>query len=406
MGSCGPSRSLVWTIRVAAATLSVLFVTAAIGKITRPAGIEGVVRFLLNLPGHQASVVRSVVSILVFWEMLVGLMLILTAASVPWMRAAQITLIGFTATLVLLAMNPRAPACGCFGSVRAARNDAPLGITRNVAAMAVSCAPGLIRQRQRRESARDEHLIRRNSTCRRAFSLAETVIVLAVVALLLALLLPALAGSRFQAKLTKRTSLSQQVVTALLAYAHDHREAHLYFMTPGEPTRGVVFMGTTLQNSYFASGRNFWPNFLDSAYLSVPRQLLESGDTEGIIQHNLRSGVPAELVRSSVQASDTLYASPGFFEGPPAFDASACVGTRLDQVLFPSQKGYTVDRSMRRGAISDGRNAVIRGFGDASVDVIDQRSYVASSEGLLQRPFGNAPFNVLATVGGLHGRDR
>ncbi|GJQ28600.1 MAG: hypothetical protein HBSAPP03_04840 [Phycisphaerae bacterium] len=387
---------------VATGSLVLLFGWGVIGKINAPAGIEGAVRFLLDRDRDSGWHSRTVAAGLVFWEAFLALMLLFDASRAWVLWAVRVTLVGLTVALIVLVSDPDAPACGCFGAVRDAKDNAPLGLARNGVAMALTLVPWAV---HRRTSAPDPAQHSRADGAKRAFTLIETLVVIAIVAILTAIALPLLVSSRFQARVTKRIALSQQVVTAMLQYAHEHRDGHLYFMTAGEPTRGAVFMETELTNSYFASCRNFWPNFLDRSYLDVPRQILEA-DTEGVIRNNLSEGVPADLVRSEISASDTLFAHPKFFEGPPVSDAGSCVGTRLDEVRFPSLKAYIVDRSLRRAGQSSGQSVVVRGFGDSSVDTVSQSEYLELGDTLVQRPFGSAPFNVLGTDGGLRGRDR
>lgn len=71
---------------------------------------------------------------------------------------------------------------------------------------------------------------------RRAFTLVELLIVLGIIALLLALLFPALGGLRASAQRTRCMANQRQLFTAYLAYAHDNR-GHL--VHPGQGTRRV-----------------------------------------------------------------------------------------------------------------------------------------------------------------------
>ena len=71
---------------------------------------------------------------------------------------------------------------------------------------------------------------------RRGFTLVELLIVVCIIALLLALLLPALGGLRASAQKTRCMTNQRQLFTAYVAYAHDNK-GHL--VHPGQGTKRV-----------------------------------------------------------------------------------------------------------------------------------------------------------------------
>jgi prepilin-type N-terminal cleavage/methylation domain-containing protein len=62
-----------------------------------------------------------------------------------------------------------------------------------------------------------------SSTCRRAFTLVELLVVIGIVVVLIAILLPVLSAARERADATKCASNVRQVILAMSAYEADHR---------------------------------------------------------------------------------------------------------------------------------------------------------------------------------------
>jgi uncharacterized membrane protein YphA (DoxX/SURF4 family) len=118
---------------IAEMALGIVFVVAGASKVAR--GREWPVQAAeLGAPRHVALAVP-------WWEMTVGALLVAGLGS-PWAAiAALVTLIGFTAAIVVQLRRDRHPQCACFG----AWSTAPLGgrhVARNAgfAALAVLAA--------------------------------------------------------------------------------------------------------------------------------------------------------------------------------------------------------------------------------------------------------------------------
>lgn len=68
--------------------------------------------------------------------------------------------------------------------------------------------------------------LRRRARARRAFTLIELLVVVAIIALLIAILLPSLALARTQARRTKTLAHLRGIGVAMSAYQNENREAH------------------------------------------------------------------------------------------------------------------------------------------------------------------------------------
>ncbi len=89
---------------------------------------------------------------------------------------------------------------------------------------------------------REQPLSSRNSS--RAFSLIELLVVMALVALLMGILLPALSGARDQARRTACAANLRQVGVAIYLYAHDYDDT-IPFGPAGRPVTGSNFYTVT-----------------------------------------------------------------------------------------------------------------------------------------------------------------
>ncbi|MCX6519311.1 MAG: DoxX family membrane protein [Actinobacteria bacterium] len=118
---------------IAEMALGIVFVVAGASKVAR--GREWPVQ------AAELGAPRPVALVVPWWEMTVGALLVAGLGS-PWAAiAALVTLIGFTAAIVVQLRRGRHPQCACFG----AWSTAPLGgrhVARNAgfAALAVLAA--------------------------------------------------------------------------------------------------------------------------------------------------------------------------------------------------------------------------------------------------------------------------
>jgi prepilin-type N-terminal cleavage/methylation domain-containing protein len=83
------------------------------------------------------------------------------------------------------------------------------------------------------------------------FTLVELLFVIAIIAILIALLLPVLAGAREQSRRVTCTARLHQLATALILYAHDHRGA----LIPGsrdfpQPTEHCIWISSPAYDAF------------------------------------------------------------------------------------------------------------------------------------------------------------
>jgi uncharacterized membrane protein YphA (DoxX/SURF4 family) len=131
-------------IRIFSFLLGAIFLAAACAKVLKPGPLSFAVGYLANRWGgvslHEDTV-RVLIAGVIVVESAFGVLLML-----GWRRrlvaaCAFGLLIGLTGVMVLLAIDPAAPTCGCFGEIKMA-SDArainALGLVRNAALIALS----------------------------------------------------------------------------------------------------------------------------------------------------------------------------------------------------------------------------------------------------------------------------
>lgn len=193
----------------------------------------------------------------------------------------------------------------------------------------------------------------------RAFTLIELAVVVLVVAILLAVLISALSGSRVQSKTALVVGRLQQHTAVFQTYAIDWRDYSPYFMDPlaAKTTVTCRAQGISESGEYF-DGCTLWPTAMADGYYSGNRLSKVFGDSI--------SAEPDFLWYQRV-----FMAAPQYWnERTRLYGRSQWVATKVGDVVYPSSKAWLVsnfhsDRRVQQsyGVDNAGRWIVI-GFVD------------------------------------------
>jgi hypothetical protein len=118
--------------------LASMFALSGILKVAYPTGAGTAITYLLDLDLARSALVMLGLT-LAGYELLLALWLFSSRQRAAY-ATAGVTLIVFSAALVLLMLDERAPGCGCWGPFAAGRVASSLGLVGNCCALLLAGA--------------------------------------------------------------------------------------------------------------------------------------------------------------------------------------------------------------------------------------------------------------------------
>ncbi len=245
-----------------------------------------------------------------------------------------------------------------------------------------------------------------NRSKNQAFTLVETLAVIGVIAIIIAIVLPSLSASRTMAGLNVHRSNMRDCLNSIAIYSQSYRDRFPFMGVPGQPERGVAEFndlispdeGLSYNAGYFSANSFHWPTVLKRAGFDI--EFVSEPDDEHRQRLQERYG-NSEILGSAYQLSHTLVAAPAYWQNTANQDPSYFRPMNTSRIRYPSKKGTML--ALRLGVFEDGENDwVVVGFGDNSVS---KRRFIADN-GLEHRPYYSClPFAVITTVNGIEGQD-
>lgn len=239
----------------------------------------------------------------------------------------------------------------------------------------------------------------------RGFTLVEVIITISVIATLIGLLLPALAGASMQARQTRFSIVQRQMFVALSQYTEDFDATFPYFGTRGDP-HGPVRIGETefTGTPYFMQPMSHWATALVPGYIESRASI----EHERWRERNAEQGRPGLVTAQSALVA-CVFAEPAFFtsearDRPLVYSQFRAM--RSFEVVYPSDKVILTAWSAW-GAWAYPEVGQVSGYpstrGDGATET--ERETDALGWPTVEVPwYGEQPMHT--TVNGLAGRDR
>ena len=166
-------------------------------------------------------------------EVTLGLSWLLNLGRRRVMIAAGFLLLAFTTAFVVELLVGGNPSCGCLGLIlahKALLSSAWVVLPRNL--ILIACAIYAVDWRRTSVTVSPSPLTAAPIPSRAGMPLIETLLVIALIGLLMALLLPSLSGAKRSALQTKSASNARSHATVFAAYAADYKDMSPYITDP------------------------------------------------------------------------------------------------------------------------------------------------------------------------------
>lgn len=243
-----------------------------------------------------------------------------------------------------------------------------------------------------------------------AFTLLELLIVIGVIAIILAIALPALRNARKAPETTRILSTHRQLLAATFMYTADHRDTLPYIGPAHQVDARRVFQGYTVPFPYFGQ-KWIWISLVAPKYFDLPATWYEGPPLYGRryathpIEIEFHADAPHDFISTSFLMTYAAFADPLFFEGDTtSIQPHLFRPTRTTEVRSPSRKGALItpsapeDEDRFSSGLFDG-SANVYSFPPDDSPLWDERVVNRGAVG------GYASIPVLSTRGGLRGVD-
>ena len=325
-----------WRV-VGAILLGLVFLFAGLSKLFFIYDFRDTVDSIViqTLSGHSlplSTIRRFITASIPGFEISFGFIILFSSRHPQFLaRIATVVLILFSIVLGTLLMMNNPPSCGCFGSWEllqtTAKTSASIGLLRNAALLTLSiwlARPPIVSIRLGQ---------RTSMPSRRGFTLIEILVVLVTIAILMALLLPALSKAKKQGKSTEVLSAIRQSISATTQYANEEKGFLPYLGTPEHPEVGIFpdgDWGMFGPPSYFRGQASLWA----TALLEHGVNLTELDPYFTYPDHG-----PKRIFTYIWMTHAAVAKSPYWVGIDPPDNPKLFGGVRLDETVFPSSKG-------------------------------------------------------------------